>query len=105
MTRERKLRQVLNVRLDEQMARELRRIAASEERSESEVARRLLSYGIDVARQLEAERLSVPYREQYEEYEQLMVEEINATWRVGTDFERVRAGDLSPSGFDEEERE
>lgn len=61
MTRERKLRHVLNVRLDEQLAREIRRIAGTREQSESEVARWLLGYGIEVSRRLEAARLSRPF--------------------------------------------
>ena len=61
MTRERKLREVLNVRLDESLARELRRIAASRGTSESEVARWLLGYGIEVSRRLEAREMTEPY--------------------------------------------
>lgn len=57
MTRERKLREVLNVRLDEPLSREIRRIATSQKKSESEVARQLLSYGAEVERRLEAQRL------------------------------------------------
>ena len=58
MTTGKKLRDVLNVRLDEQLAQEIRRIAATREQSESEVARWLLGYGIEVSRRLEATRLS-----------------------------------------------
>ena len=61
MTREKKLREVLNVRLDASLARELRRIAASRGTSESEVARWLLGYGIEVSRRLEAREMSEPY--------------------------------------------
>jgi hypothetical protein len=57
MTRERKLREVLNVRLDEPLSREIRRIADVQSRSESEVARQLLAYGAEVERRLEAQRL------------------------------------------------
>ena len=57
MTRERKLRDVLNVRLDEPLAREIRRIASAQGKTESEVARTLLSYGAEVERRLEAQRL------------------------------------------------
>lgn len=57
MTRERKLREVLNVRLDQPLAREIQRIAAVRGKSESEVARMLLSYGAEVERRLEAEAL------------------------------------------------
>lgn len=57
MTRERKLREVLNVRLNEPLSREIRRIATAQGKSESEVARQLLSYGAEVERRLEAQRL------------------------------------------------
>jgi hypothetical protein len=57
MTRERKLREVLNVRLDEPLSREIRRLATAQGKSESEVARQLLSYGAEVERRLEAQRL------------------------------------------------
>jgi hypothetical protein len=57
VTRERKLREVLNVRLDRALAREIQRIASVKGRTESEVARMLLSYGAEVERRLEAEGL------------------------------------------------
>ena len=57
MTRERKLREVLNVRVDEALSREIRRIATAQRKSESEVARQLLAYGAEVERRLEAQRL------------------------------------------------
>lgn len=57
MTRARILREVLNVRLDEPLAKEIRRIATVQGKSESEVARKLLSYGAEVERRLEAQRL------------------------------------------------
>jgi hypothetical protein len=61
MTRERKLREVLNVRLDEALAREIQRIAKVQGKSESEVARTLLGYGTEVERRLEAQRLMRHY--------------------------------------------
>jgi hypothetical protein len=61
MTRQRKLREVLNVRLDMALAREIRRIATAEGETESEVARRLLSYGAEVARRLQADDLKRHY--------------------------------------------
>ena len=59
--RERKLREVLNVRLDAPLALEIARIAGSQGRSESEIARTLLGYGIEVQRRLEAARLAIPF--------------------------------------------
>lgn len=61
MTRARNLKEVLNVRLDEPLARELRRIAGSRGQSESEVARWLLRYGIEVSRRLDAQRFVEPW--------------------------------------------
>jgi hypothetical protein len=61
VTRTRKLKDVLNVRLDEPLALELRRLAATRGVSESEVARLLLGYGIEVSRRLEAARLNAPW--------------------------------------------
>jgi hypothetical protein len=52
---------VLNVRLDEPLAREIGRIARGENRSDSEVARTLLSYGIEVVRRLEADAFVQPF--------------------------------------------
>ena len=59
--REKKLREVLNVRLDASLAREIARMAGAEGRSESEVARTLLRYGIEVQRRLEATSLAIPF--------------------------------------------
>ena len=55
------LREVLNVRLDEPLAREIERIASILGSSESEAARRLLQYGIEVQRKLQADELQRPY--------------------------------------------
>jgi len=57
VTRERKLREVLNVRLDQPLAREIQRIAVARGQTESEVARMLLTYGAEVERRLEAQAL------------------------------------------------
>lgn len=56
--RQQKLREVLNVRLDEPLAREIARIAGAKGESESEVARSLLTWGIEVERRLEADVLA-----------------------------------------------
>lgn len=66
MTRARKLREVLNVRLDEPLAREIARIAATWERSESDVARTLLGYGIEVVRRMQATQYQRPFSWQEE---------------------------------------
>lgn len=93
MTRPRKLREVLNVRLDEPLARELARIAGAEGRSESDIARRLLGYGIEVVRRLQAEEFSRPFSWQEElEDEYPGVVEIKARWRAMSEEEIDRHG-------------
>jgi hypothetical protein len=89
VTRPRKLREVLNVRLDEPLAREIGRIAATEGRSESEVARSLLGYGIEVARRLQADAFSRPFawREDADDDPFPGVIEIAARWRPMTEDE------------------
>jgi hypothetical protein len=52
---------VLNLRLDAALAREIERIAAWRGKTESEVARELLHYGIRVERDLEAQELRRRY--------------------------------------------
>jgi hypothetical protein len=58
---------VLNVRLDEPLAKEIQRLATSQARSESEVARKLLGHGAKVERRLEAQRLIGHYSTQDEQ--------------------------------------
>jgi hypothetical protein len=93
MTRPRKLREVLNVRLDQPLAQEIRRIATDRGRTESEVARELLSYGVAVSRQLDAERFSRPYQEEYSERDEPGFVDITATWRTGSTDELERRGE------------
>jgi hypothetical protein len=52
---------VLNLRLDPGRAREIERIAEWRGKTASEVARELLTFGIAVERQLEADELRRPY--------------------------------------------
>jgi hypothetical protein len=58
------LREALNLRIDDALAREIERIARDAGQTESEVARRLLGYGVEVARRLEAQRLLKNYDQQ-----------------------------------------
>lgn len=97
MTRERKLREVLNVRLDEPLARELRRIAGARGTTESEVARGLLSYGIEVSRRLESQNLSEPWAWEKPLPDDPLdhtpgIVEIEAKWRPMTDEELIANG-------------
>ncbi|HWG56593.1 MAG TPA: hypothetical protein VNT58_08765 [Gaiellaceae bacterium] len=55
------LTDVLNIRVDEALSREIDRIAAVEGLTASEAARKLLGYGVEVQRQVEASYLRLPY--------------------------------------------
>jgi hypothetical protein len=55
------LREALNLRIDDNLAAEIERIAARHGKSASEVARTLLTYGVRVDRQLEAQELRRHY--------------------------------------------
>jgi hypothetical protein len=59
------LREALNLRIDDGLAKEIDRIAAGKGESASEVARRLLGYGAEVERRLEAQKLMQHYGEEY----------------------------------------
>jgi hypothetical protein len=83
----------MNVRLDQPLAQEIRRIAMSQGRTESDVARELLSYGVEVSRRLDAERFSRPYHEEYKERDEPGIVEISATWRPASPEELERRGE------------
>ncbi len=51
----------LNLRIDEAMSRELKRIAHQHDTTESDAARRLLRWGIEAHRSMEATLLDRPY--------------------------------------------
>jgi hypothetical protein len=70
---------VLNLRVDEALSREIDRIAAVERLSASEAARKLLGYGVDVQRQVEASYLRLPYTLDREKTEGRVV--IEAAWK------------------------
>jgi hypothetical protein len=90
VTRERKLREVLNVRLDQPLAREIRRIAAVQDKTESEVARALLSHGAEVERRLEAQRLERHHADPGNDRPGRVV--IEARWEPLSDEELERIG-------------
>jgi hypothetical protein len=52
---------VLNLRVEPALSREIKRIAAQREASESEVARMLLGWGVEAHRKMEAKVLMRPY--------------------------------------------
>ena len=61
------LREALNLRVDSPLAREVERIGKLHGESASEVARRLLAYGAEVERRLEAQKLMRHYENEYDE--------------------------------------
>ena len=70
---------VLNLRVDEALSREVDRIATVEGLSASEAARKLLGYGVEVQRQVEASYLRLPYTLDRATTEGRVV--IDAAWR------------------------
>ena len=74
------LKDVLNIRVDEALSREIDRIAKVEGLSASEAARKLLGYGVEVQRQVEASYLRLPYSLDREKAEGRVV--IEAAWKL-----------------------
>lgn len=107
MTRGQKLRQILNVRLDDPLARELRRISDTQGRSESEVARTLLGYGIEVVRRLEADAYRRPFAWQEKDDDEPFpgIIEIEAAWRPMTEEEIDAHGLREYAGYSVVEEE
>lgn len=73
------LKDVLNIRVDEALSREIDRIAQVEGLSASEAARKLLGHGVEVQRQVEASYLKLPYTLDRETTEGRVV--IEAAWK------------------------
>ena len=73
---------VLNVRVDEALSREIERIAKVEETSSSEAARKLIGFGVEVQRQIEASYVRLPYDLDREATAGRIV--INAGWKPYT---------------------
>ena len=65
--------EVLNLRIDEALSREIKRIAAQKEQSESEVARMLLGWGVEAHRNMEAKVLMRPYNYEPPEFTRMVV--------------------------------
>lgn len=68
--------EVLNLRVDEALSSELKRIAATRGVSESEVARMLLGWGVEGHRNMEAKELLRPYDATEPEWPQRMRVEV-----------------------------
>ena len=71
------------MRLDQPLAREIRRIASDRGLSESEAVRRLLEYGVEVQRRLDAQRFSRSYHADYNDGNEAGTVEIQARWVEG----------------------
>lgn len=88
------------MRLDEPLARELRRIAGARGTSESDVARGLLRYGIEVSRRLEAQSLAEPWR-----WERRMPDDAADVWPMIADIDacwrRMTVEELREHGYGE----
>jgi hypothetical protein len=82
MTEKKAFNEVLNLRVDEALSREIDRIAKVEGTSASEAARKLLGFGVDVQRQVEASYLRLPYTLDREKTEGRVV--IEAQWKPYT---------------------
>lgn len=76
---------VLNLRVEEALSREIDRIAGTEGLSASEAARKLIGYGVEVQRQVEASYLQLPYTLDREATEGRVV--IEAGWKPYTSRE------------------
>ena len=61
MAREKIYSETLNLRIDEALSAELKRIAGTRESSESDIARMLLGWGVEAHRNMEAQNLLRPY--------------------------------------------
>lgn len=61
MAKEKVLSEVLNLRIDEAMSQEVKRIAGLEGEAESETARKLIEWGIEAHRAREIALLELPY--------------------------------------------
>ena len=61
MAKEKVYSEVLNLRIDEAMSKEIKRIATQREHPESEAARMLIEWGIEAHRAREAALLSLRY--------------------------------------------
>lgn len=79
MAEKKQFKDVLNLRVDEALSREIDRIAKVEGTSASEAARKLLGYGVEVQRQVEASYLRLPYTLDREKAEGRVV--VEAAWK------------------------
>ena len=93
------LKDVLNIRVDEALSREIERIAQVEGLSASEAARKLLGYGVEVQRQVEASYLRLPYSLDRATTDGRVV--IEAAWKIYSPRELANAEREDEAFFDE----
>jgi hypothetical protein len=86
MAKEKVYSEVLNLRVDEAMSKEIKRIAGQRGTPESEAARMLLEWGIEAHRAREVALLQLPYDRDYavDEHGDPLVLKVRAVW---TQFE------------------
>jgi hypothetical protein len=66
--------EVLNLRIDAPLRDEIKRIGAQREKSESDVARMLLGWGVEAHRRMEAKVLMRPYDYEAPDYTRMVVD-------------------------------
>ena len=78
MAKETTFSEVLNLRIDEALSLEIKRIAHQRETTESDAARRLLRWGVEAHRSMEAAKLERPYN--FEGFGEPVRMRIRAVW-------------------------
>jgi hypothetical protein len=66
--------EVLNLRIDEALSREIKRIAKQRGESESVVARMLLGWGVEAHRRMEGKLLMRPYDYEEPDYTRMVID-------------------------------
>jgi predicted transcriptional regulator len=102
MTEKKSLSGVLNLRVDDALSREVDRIAKVEETSASEAARKLIGFGVEVQRQIEASYLRLPYTLDRETTAGRVV--VTAEWKAYTQYELWQREDEERALLDEYEQ-
>ena len=74
MAKEKTFTEVLNLRVDAGLSREIKRIAQQRETSESDAARMLLGWGVEAHRNMEAKVLMRPYDYEPPEFTRMIVD-------------------------------
>lgn len=93
------LKDVLNIRVDEPLAREVERIAQVQGTSASEIARQLIRHGVEVERQAQASLLALPYEWDTSKMRGRVV--IEAKWVPYTRREVFEMDNLDPDDIDD----